>query len=229
MSSSYSQGSKNASKPPKNNSGQHIPPLVSLPRRQNLNLDDLRAFEPGRLDLQWITPSQRLDDQFFTEHYASVASNIKQLVKNLFRCGDLPPDGSVWATTRKHHGEKFHLERIVGMVARPDPMDPTPWEDLMTSKAKRFCVMRAVIMLVLEEQVFSELLFGATKKQSEQLHAQDSDYCHDGGEPSLRTIELNRIADEVTCRHPTLKAQINTCGDDARPLSRHAAMFLAEC
>ncbi|KAJ0287605.1 hypothetical protein COL940_002448 [Colletotrichum noveboracense] len=59
-------------------------------------------------------------------------------------------------------------------------MDPTPWEDLMTSKAKRFCVMRAVIMLVLEEQVFSELLFGATKKQAEQLHAQDSDYCHDG-------------------------------------------------
>ncbi|KAL3305108.1 hypothetical protein RB213_003894 [Colletotrichum asianum] len=198
MSSSYSQGNKNASKRPKNNSGQQIPPLVPLPRRQDLNLDDLRGFESGRLDLLWITPSQKLDDQFFTEHYASVASNIKHLVKNLFRCGDLPPDGSVWAATRKYHGEKFHLERIVGMVARPDPMDPTPWEDLMTSKAKRFCVMRAVIMLVLEEQVFSELLFGATKKQSEQLHAQDSDYCHDGG---IRRSRLRSTLVEMMLGH----------------------------
>ncbi|KAF9875785.1 hypothetical protein CkaCkLH20_06717 [Colletotrichum karsti] len=146
--------------------------------RKDLKRQDIGDFKPERIDLSWDIAEHLLHDNFFLHHYASLTSYIKNFVEHVFKPGGSPIQGSVWPSAGENN---IHLESIVSEIARPDPYDQNPWDDLMKCRAKRSCVMRAVLMRIFTDQVFSQLLFGADQKQKEMLHHQDKQFMKDDG------------------------------------------------
>ncbi|KZL87133.1 hypothetical protein CI238_01697 [Colletotrichum incanum] len=138
------------------------------------DLKDLRDFCPSRLQLQWNLSDHQLTDKFFADHYATIVSNVKLHVDDMFKVGDIPLRGSVWtlAAERKNRD----LEHIVQTIARPNPSDPNPWDDLMACNTKRIAVMRAVLMAIYSRQLFSVPLFGSDDAQRQTLVRQDDQF-----------------------------------------------------
>ncbi|EFQ25435.1 uncharacterized protein GLRG_00579 [Colletotrichum graminicola M1.001] len=138
------------------------------------DLKDLEGFCPTRLPLEWDLSDHELTDKFFADHYAAIVSNVKLHVDDMFRVGGLPLQGSVWTiyTERKNRD----LEHIIRAIARPNPSDPNPWDELMVCNEKRMAVMRAVFMKIYSEQLFSMQLFGADDTQRQTLVRQDEEF-----------------------------------------------------
>lgn len=145
-------------------------------------LRELDGFKPRRLDLEWDLPDSQLTDDFFQHHYANIVSNVKLHVDDMFGADSIPSQGSVWSLDTGD--SDLNLEFIVGKVARPDPLDPNPWDDLMACKSKRLAVMRAVILNIFSQQLFALQLFGADDKQRRTLLRQDEQFIgHEGERP----------------------------------------------
>ncbi|KXH69532.1 hypothetical protein CSAL01_01554 [Colletotrichum salicis] len=156
------------------------------------DLKELEGFSPERLFLQWGLPRSSLTDDFFTHHYAAIISNINLHAKQIFKVGDIPPEGPVWSVVT---GDKsLELERIIEKVARPDPRDHSPWDDLIACNYKRILVMRACFLKLFEDQIFSLQLFGADNQQRLSLLHQDKQFIkHEGfkrSELRARTVEM---------------------------------------
>lgn len=152
----------------------------SLVMRQDLKLQDIGDFEPTRLELDWNIPDYHLDNAFFEYHYRSVVSNVKGLVETLFKYGTQPTQGSIWSMDTDD--DNICLESIIEQIARPDPADPDPWDNLLRSEEKLFTVMRGVIMKVYTEAMFLICFFGASKAQKKILSMQSKAFLQDEGE-----------------------------------------------
>ncbi|KZL67220.1 hypothetical protein CT0861_12666 [Colletotrichum tofieldiae] len=138
------------------------------------DLKDLKGFCPNRLQLQWNLSDRQLTDKFFADHYTTIVSNVKLHVDDMFKVGDIPLKGSVWALAAERKDRD--LEHIIRVIARPNPSDPNPWDDLMACNTKRMAVMRAVFMAVYSRQLFSVQLFGADDAQRQTLIRQDEQF-----------------------------------------------------
>ncbi|KAF6829776.1 hypothetical protein CPLU01_07734 [Colletotrichum plurivorum] len=147
--------------------------------RQDLKLQEIGDFKPKRLELEWNIPDHDLDNVFFEYHCKSVVSNVKGLVETLFKCGTQPTQGSAWSMDTGDYN--FCLESIIEQIARPDPLDPDPWDDLLKPEAKLFAVMRGVIMKVYTETMFLICSFGADKAQKKLLSTQSKAFLKDEG------------------------------------------------
>ncbi|KAK1981241.1 hypothetical protein LZ30DRAFT_593138 [Colletotrichum cereale] len=138
------------------------------------DLKDLEGFCPDRLQLQWDLPDNELTDKFFADHFAAIVSNVKLHVDDMFGVGNLPLQGSVWAIAAERKNRD--LEHAIRAIARPNPSEPNPWDELMICNTKRIAVMRAVIMAIYSEQLFSMQLFGADDTQRRTLVRQDEEF-----------------------------------------------------
>lgn len=138
------------------------------------DLKELEGFCPERLVLEWGLPRSSLTDDFFTHHYAAIISNINLHAKQIFEVGDVPPPGPVWSVVTGDQSSE--LERTIEKVARPDPRDKGPWDDLIACNYKRILVMRAFFLKLFEEQIFSLQLFGADNQQRLSLLHQDKQF-----------------------------------------------------
>ncbi|OHW92866.1 hypothetical protein CSPAE12_08489 [Colletotrichum incanum] len=173
------------------------------------DLKDLRDFCPSRLQLQWNLSDHQLTDKFFADHYATIVSNVKLHVDDMFKVGDIPLRGSVWtlAAERKNRD----LEHIVQTIARPNPSDPNPWDDLMACNTKRIAVMRAVLMAIYSRQLFSVPLFGSDDAQRQTLVRQDDQFIgHEGFRRSkLRATTVRMMLAETQGPPPLFWAQVD--------------------
>ncbi|KAI3547961.1 hypothetical protein CABS01_13915 [Colletotrichum abscissum] len=160
------------------------------------DLKELKGFCPERLVLQWGLPRSSLTDDFFTRHYAAIISNINLHAKQIFEVGDVPPPGPVWSVVTGDQSSE--LERTIEKVARPDPRDKSPWDDLIACDYKRILVMRAFFLKLFEEQIFSLQLFGADNQQRLSLLHQDKQFMkHEGFRRSeLRAKTVNMLLEE---------------------------------
>ncbi|GKT64626.1 hypothetical protein ColTof4_07022 [Colletotrichum tofieldiae] len=173
------------------------------------DLKDLKGFCPNRLQLQWNLSDRQLTDKFFADHYTTIVSNVKLHVDDMFKVGDIPLKGSVWALAAERKDRD--LEHIIRVIARPNPSDPNPWDDLMACNTKRMAVMRAVFMAVYSRQLFSVQLFGADDAQRQTLIRQDEQFIgHEGFRRSkLRATTVRMMLAETRGLPPLFWAQVD--------------------
>ncbi|WQF87316.1 hypothetical protein CDEST_12330 [Colletotrichum destructivum] len=173
------------------------------------DMKELEGFLPNRLPLQWNLPESQLTDDFFAKHYTAIVSDVMLHVGDMFRVGDIPPQGSIWTIDAgRKDGD---LESIVRPIARPSPSDPNPWDDLMACSTKRPAVMLAVFMEIYSRQLFSVQLFGADDKQRQTLTCQDEQFIgHEGFRRSkLRATTVRTFLDETHGLPPHFWAHVD--------------------
>lgn len=155
----------------------------------------LDNFKPTRAvsDGLWNTPIRHLTDDFFGKNAEKLLLDINRLTMNHFYVGKDDPEilssVSPWAMGTVIKGDTS-LERYVEKIARPDMTWVTPWDKIFLRKEVRHSLVAGLIMRILEDHVFSRLLFGADDSAAKLLGEQDRDFLDQDG----RTFPLRQGA-----------------------------------
>lgn len=147
-------------------------------------LDDV-VIHREELHKSWETDDGVMGDDFFASHAEKLVGKISLLVATHFKQGPVrfPDDACPWGL--KDGGEEdTALEQYAKRIARPDMLYGRPWDSLLTSEDSRFLLLLGIIMRMLDDHVFSRMLFGASPEQERELQDMDQDQVDDGGKYS---------------------------------------------
>ncbi|ROT35028.1 hypothetical protein SODALDRAFT_76710 [Sodiomyces alkalinus F11] len=159
---------------------QHV--LIRHPDEDpNVALSTLKAFKVDRLQCVWALPASQIDDSFVREQYSKLLLYAYRAIHRHFaeevnfaiteeRWASVSP----WAMRHVIEND-YTLEEYVESVARPHPVGQSPWDTLLASRRERRHVLVAVVLRMLHEHAFDELLFGASRDQAKILRNQDRD------------------------------------------------------
>ncbi|KAK3388880.1 hypothetical protein B0T20DRAFT_385801 [Sordaria brevicollis] len=81
-----------------------------------------------------------------------------------------------WSNLWKQAGVSDHFVHYASLVARQDNNHPAGWDVLLAKGTHRKLLMAGVLVRVLQEQVWDDLLFGADRNTKRMLEAQDECY-----------------------------------------------------
>lgn len=128
------------------------------------------SFSPSRLALDFSVAGQDLPDEFYESHFNTLFGNVYSLVQGAFCPSNKAqaPKVSPWV---REYSKEFLT--YVQLVAHPDAR-AGKWERLLSDKAERACLLTAVIFKVLDTNVFSHLLFGASSEHEALLRSSDA-------------------------------------------------------
>ncbi|TEA14678.1 hypothetical protein C8034_v003108 [Colletotrichum sidae] len=143
------------------------------PRQKDVTPKDLIDFKATRLELQWNVPAAHLNDEFFGHHFRTIASSLRHVVEKLFEKGSRDFDDSPWK------GKNAYLEKFIDQIARPDPLDAAPWDDLLKCPMKRTAVLRGAILRIIADTVLNDYLVGAEEDETKILREQDENLITD--------------------------------------------------
>lgn len=136
----------------------------------------LKNFSPARKPMDWHHPVVDYDNKFYDVKFNMLWLMINDFAKRAFgNAGDNHSFRWTW-----HHDMSPEFSRFVEMVATSDTTS-TNWVNLIDYDGPRQYLVAAVLAKIVAIYVFSELLFGATKEQSQHLKEQDrAMLSHDG-------------------------------------------------
>lgn len=153
----------------------------------NIALSKLKTSKVDRLPCVWTLPENQIDDSFIREQYSKLLLYVYKAIHRHFAeeanfaLGvERRTSASPWAM-RHVIEDDYTFEKYVEMVARPHPVGPSPWDTMLVSRRERRHLLVAVVLRMLHEHVFSELLFGASQEQAKILRNQDRDFVLEDG------------------------------------------------
>ncbi|KAH6665273.1 hypothetical protein F5X68DRAFT_265739 [Plectosphaerella plurivora] len=148
------------------------------------NLDDLNNILINRAELDhlWNTDDGLLGDDFFAIHAENLVAKITLLVTSHFAQGPvaIPASVSPWGM-KTGDAEDTALEQYAKRIARPDMVCERPWDHLLQNEDARLLLLMGIIMRMLDDHVFSRMLFGATPEQEQELQELDRTQLADDG------------------------------------------------
>jgi hypothetical protein len=152
------------------------------PREPDLNdLDDI-LINRAELDHLWSTDDGLLGDDFFAIHAQNLVAKITLLVSSHFAQGPIPIPATVSPWGMKTGAvEDTALEEYAKRIARPDVLADRPWDDLVRAEDPRLLLLLGIIMRMLDDHVFSRMLFGATAEEEQELQILDRTQLEDDG------------------------------------------------
>ncbi|KAF9773674.1 hypothetical protein IL306_008476 [Fusarium sp. DS 682] len=133
-------------------------------------MKDLRSYEPKRRSLDFSQLHRDLPDEFYEHHFAQLSAEIWAIVSSAF-CPKEEHQAPLTSPWLWNFPAEFirHVELVARLDARAGK-----WERLLRDGEERKNLLQAIIFKVLDNRVFSSLLFGASPKHLETL--QNSDY-----------------------------------------------------
>ncbi|KAL2755753.1 hypothetical protein ACRALDRAFT_1076757 [Sodiomyces alcalophilus JCM 7366] len=161
--------------------------IIRHPEEDPNILSTLKSFKVDRLQCVWTLPETQIDDSFVREQYSKLLLYAYRAIHRHFaeevnfalreeRWTSVSP----WAMRHVIEND-YTFEKYVEMVARPHTIGYSPWDTLLASRRERRHVLVAVVLRMLHEHVFSELLFGASPDQAKILRKQDRDFVSEDG------------------------------------------------
>lgn len=154
------------------------------------DLDDLDNILINRAELDhlWNTDDGLLGDDFFAMHAENLVAKITLLVSSHFAQGPvtIPDNVSPWGL-KTGDAEDTALEQYAKRIARPDMVYERPWDNLLQNEDARLLLLMGIIMRMLDDHVFSRMLFGATPDQEQELQELDRSQLADDGKHTNMT------------------------------------------
>lgn len=95
-----------------------------------------------------------------------------------------------WSNLWKRAGVSDHFVHYASLVARQDNNHPAGWDVLLAKGRHRKLLMVGMLVRLLQEQVWDELLFGADKGTKRMLEAQDECWIDMDGRLSLSCLQM---------------------------------------
>lgn len=130
---------------------------------------DLADVELIRKKVSFYNWTQERVDKYYQDGFSTLFLEINDLVKMTFGGdGNLSSNQSPWV----HEYPKEFYE-FVESVAHPDPLTKH-WDGLLRNQVERIYLVQAIIMKVLDEHVFSTLMFGADADHEDVLKCEDA-------------------------------------------------------
>jgi len=159
------------------------------------NLKDLDGFEPTTdgSEEAWSLDVSQLDDNFFGEYFEELIITVNQLVMRHFQAGMYTPAYglSPFALDTVIPGSTC-FEEYIQKIARPDMSWERTWDELICDKDSRQLLLVGFIMRVLDDQVFSRLLFGAGDSAQNMLWEQDLEFLREDGKACFPLLGESR-------------------------------------
>lgn len=133
-------------------------------------MKELRSFQPNRRSLDFKVLDTDFADEFYEMIFNNLFVEIFAVAHSAFHPGDIPkpPRTSLWL---REYPEEFL--KYVELVAYPDARAGA-WGRLLSDGNERVNLIMAIIYRVLDEKVFSSLLFGASSGHDEALKKIDT-------------------------------------------------------
>ncbi|KAK3500830.1 hypothetical protein B0T13DRAFT_433271 [Neurospora crassa] len=144
-----------------------------------------RPTQLGFEHIRWPTTSEEHKDvEFQSDWYEILWYDImKRVYRWAEKYFDEQQDVKVsaksvkdWTNLWKQAGVSDHFVHYASLVARQDNSHPAGWDVLLAKGRYRKFLMVGVLVRLLQEQVFDELLFGADKATKRMLETQDECY-----------------------------------------------------
>lgn len=143
-----------------------------------------RPTQLGFDHIRWPTSEEHKDVEFQSDWYEILWYDImKRVYRWAEKYFDEQQDVKVsaksvkdWTNLWKQAGVSDHFVHYASLVARQDNNHPAGWDVLLAKGRYRKFLMVGVLVRLLQEQVFDELLFGADKGTKRMLDAQDECY-----------------------------------------------------
>lgn len=127
------------------------------------------SFTPNQNSLKFATLLRSpLQDEFYEFHFTSMFLQINSFVKEAFGTTSLNALASPWS---HQLAEQFY--HYAKEVARPDPYG-TQWEPLLRDGALRCNLLQGMILKILDVNIFTSLLFGASTGHMATLGIDDA-------------------------------------------------------
>ncbi|KAF4343081.1 hypothetical protein FBEOM_2970 [Fusarium beomiforme] len=130
----------------------------------------LRSYEPKRRSLNFSQLHRDLPDEFYEYHFARISAEIWAIVSSAF-CPKEEHQAPLMSPWLWNYSAEFiqHVEFVARLDARAGK-----WERLLRDGEERKNLFQAIIFKVLDNWVFSSLLFGASSKHLGALQVSDS-------------------------------------------------------
>jgi len=151
-----------------------------------MSLLDLNSYHPAQLQFLFPHPKEDWNDPWFENLIHDLIVRIEDFSKAHFDGGICFPQdykGSPWSEVSPEFVD------FASRVARGDPLRDS-WARLLVDKEERSCLVMGVLSMILEKNVFSELLFGC------------DDHAIKGGvsnSAALEMLDKNMLMDESEC------------------------------
>ncbi|KAJ4388351.1 hypothetical protein N0V85_007649, partial [Neurospora sp. IMI 360204] len=137
--------------------------------------DKEKEFQSDWYGILWYDLMQRVY-RWAEKYFDNEGSDVKLAAKSV----------KDWTNLWKQAGVSDQFVHYASLVARQDNNHPAGWDVLLAKGRYRKFLMVAVLVRLLQEQVFDELLFGADRGTKRMLEAQDE--CYDEMDGYVRTV-----------------------------------------
>lgn len=140
-------------------------------RFKRRKLSDLKGFRPTQLRFLLSHPKDEEKDGWFEEHFRDLYARVNNFATVHFGLMKTPTNyrKSAWV-----HNFSSEFIDYASAISRQDPV-VGGWEGMMRDETTRAYLCMGIIAKVLENHVFSELLFGADEEQKKALKGHDED------------------------------------------------------
>ncbi|KAM0262922.1 hypothetical protein ACHAQJ_001515 [Trichoderma viride] len=158
----------------------------------------IKITHPSQRKLPFSELQAEISDEAFEEGFSLLYSEINKFLKNGIGKKAARPKKSLW--TQRYSKEFLSF---ASLVARPGA--DGGWEKLLRSRPYRCALLSGMMMMVLDRQVFSDLLFGAGLEHAEVLRIEDSSMVNiEGFRRTDLRANTNRVYLEATGGVPPL-------------------------
>ncbi|KAL8303900.1 hypothetical protein RB597_004720 [Gaeumannomyces tritici] len=139
---------------------------------------DLAGYTPTRIEIalphaEWERKDSWFEETFRHLYWATYTFSVRRFGQHNFR---LPMGRSPWADAELSP----QFLSFASQLSRQDPL-VGGWDHVLKDKTHRACLVTGIISKVLVENVFNELLWGATDQQTWFLRAHDEATLSDDG------------------------------------------------
>ncbi len=134
------------------------------------SLHDLRDYKPTRLSFTLKHPSKDWSDEWYETLIGALFCRVNEFAVREFGRRFSIPETYQWSPWTEPFSPQFI--RIASRILRKDD-HVGGWDVTLTNHRERACLVNAVIARVIDDHVFSKLVFGDSKENNKLWDALD--------------------------------------------------------